>query len=156
GLALLAQKYGKLPLKTSLAPALRLAREGFPLYERLQNIIANKVPQLKRSPDGARAFLTTSGEVPAVGYVIKRPDLAASLELFAEKGADGYYKGAFAKKLADGVRKLGGIWTEQDLADYTAVERTPIVGTYHGARIVSSSPPASGGIALVDALNILE
>jgi gamma-glutamyltranspeptidase/glutathione hydrolase len=156
GLALLAQKYGKLPLKTSLGPAIRMAREGFPLYERLQNIIANKVPQLKKSPDAAHAFLTKKGEVPPVGYVIKRPDLAASLELFAEKGADGYYQGAFAKKLADGVRKLGGIWTEQDLADYTAVERAPIVGTYRGARIISTSPPASGGIALVDALNILE
>ena len=156
GLALLAQKYGKLPLKTSLAPAIRMAHEGFPLYERLQNIIANKVPQLKKSPDAAQAFLTKTGEVPPVGYVIKRPDLAASLELFAAKGAEGYYKGAFAKKLAEGVRKLGGIWTEQDLADYTAVERTPIVGTYKGARIISASPPASGGIALVDALNILE
>ena len=156
GLALLAQRYGKLPLKASLAPAIKMAREGFPLYERLQNIIANKVPQLKRSPDAAQAFLTKQGDVPPVGYVIRRPDLAASLELFAKDGADGYYKGAFAKKLADGVRKLGGIWTEQDLADYTAVERAPIVGTYHGARIISSSPPASGGIALVDALNILE
>ena len=156
GLALLAQKYGKLPLKTSLGPALRMAREGFPLYERLQNIIANKVPQLKKSPDAAHAFLTKKGEVPPVGYVIKRPDLAASLELFAKEGADGYYKGPFAKKLADGVRKLGGIWTEKDLADYTAVERAPIVGTYRGARIISTSPPASGGIALVDALNILE
>ena len=156
GLALLAQKYGKLPLKTSLAPAIRMAREGFPLYERLQNIIANKVPQLKKSPDAAHAFLTKSGEVPPVGYVIKRPDLAASLELFAAKGAEGFYKGAFAKKLAEGVRQLGGIWTEQDLADYTAVERAPIVGTYKGARIISASPPASGGIALVDALNILE
>lgn len=156
GLALLAQKYGKLPLRTSLTPAIRLARDGFPLYERLQNIIANKVPQLKRTPDGAHAFLTKKGEVPPVGYVIKRPDLAASLELFAKEGADGYYKGPFAKKLAEGVRKLGGIWTEQDLADYTAVERAPIVGTYRGARIISTSPPASGGIALVDALNILE
>jgi gamma-glutamyltranspeptidase/glutathione hydrolase len=156
GLALLAQKYGKLPLKMSLAPAIKMAREGFPLYERLQNIIANKVPQLKKSPDAAHAFLTKSGEVPPVGYVIKRADLAASLESFAAKGAEGFYKGAFAKKLADGVRQLGGIWTEQDLADYTAVERAPIVGTYKGARIISASPPASGGIALVDALNILE
>ncbi len=94
--------------------------------------------------------------MPPVGYVIKRPDLAATLQLFADKGADGFYKGAFAKKMVDGVRKLGGIWTEQDLADYRALERAPIVGTYHGARIVSASLPASGGIALVDALNILE
>jgi gamma-glutamyltranspeptidase / glutathione hydrolase len=156
GLALLAQKYGKLPLKTSLQPAIRLAREGFPLYERLRNIIQNKQAALKRSPDAARVYLTKSGEVPANGAVIKQPDLARSLELFAKDGADGYYKGAFAKKLADGVRKLGGIWTEQDLADYRAVERAPVVGTYHGARIISAAPPASGGIALVDALNILE
>jgi gamma-glutamyltranspeptidase / glutathione hydrolase len=156
GLALLAQNYGKLPLKTSLQPAIRLAREGFPLYERLRNIIANKQGALKRSPDAARVYLTKSGEVPANGYVIKQPDLARSLEAFAKDGADGYYKGAFAKKLAEGVRKLGGVWTEQDLADYRAVERAPIVGTYHGARIISASPPASGGIALVDALNILE
>jgi gamma-glutamyltranspeptidase/glutathione hydrolase len=156
GLALLAKKYGKLPLKTTLGPAIRMAREGFPLYERLQNIIANKAQQLQKSPDAARVFLTKKGEVPPVGYVIKQPDLAATFELFAAEGADGYYKGAFAKKLADGVRKLGGIWTEKDLAEYTAVERAPIVGTYHGARIISSSPPASGGIALVDALNILE
>jgi gamma-glutamyltranspeptidase/glutathione hydrolase len=156
GLALLAQKYGKLPLKTSLQPAIRLAREGFPLYERLRNIIENKQAALKRTPDAARVYLTKSGEVPANGYAIKQPDLARSLELFAKDGADGYYKGAFAKKLADGVRKLGGIWTEQDLADYRAVERAPIVGTYRGARIISAAPPASGGIALVDALNILE
>jgi gamma-glutamyltranspeptidase / glutathione hydrolase len=156
GLALLAQKYGKLPLKTSLQPAIRLAREGFPLYERLRNIIENKQAALKRTPDAARVYLTKSGEVPANGYAIKQPDLARSLELFAKDGADGYYKGAFAKKLADGVRKLGGIWTEQDLADYRAVERAPIVGTYHGARVISAAPPASGGIALVDALNILE
>ena len=156
GLALLAQKYGKLPLKTSLQPAIRLAREGYPLYERLQNIIQNKVPQLKRSPDAARVFLTKQGEVPPIGYVIKQPELARTLEMLAEKGADAYYKGAFAKKLADGVRKLGGIWTEQDLADYRAVEREPIVGTYRGARVISTAPPASGGIALVDALNILE
>ena len=156
GLALLAQKYGRLPLKTSLQPAIRLAHEGFPLYERLQNIIANKQAQLKRSPDAARVFLTKKGEVPSLGYVIRQPDLARTLGMFGEKGADAYYKGAFAKKLAGGVRKLGGIWTEQDLANYSVVERAPIVGTYKGARIISASPPASGGIALVDALNILE
>jgi gamma-glutamyltranspeptidase / glutathione hydrolase len=156
GLALLAQKYGKLPLKTSLQPAIRLAREGFPLYERLRNIVQNKQATLKKSTDASRVYLTKKGDVPENGTVIKQPDLARTLELFAEKGADGYYKGAFAKKLADGVRKLGGNWTEQDLAEYRAVERAPIVGTYHGARIISSSPPASGGIALVDALNILE
>ncbi len=155
GLGLLATKYGRLPLKTSLQPAIHLARAGFPLYERLQDGIRGKQEFIKRSPDAARIFLK-NGEVPPIGYLIKQPDLARTFQLIADKGAEAFYKGPFAQKLAAGVRKLGGIWSEQDLADYKAVERAPIIGQYHGARIISSSPPASGGIALVDALNILE
>jgi hypothetical protein len=79
--------------------------------------------------------------------------LLVSLELLASKGADGYYKGAFAKKLVAGVRQLGGNWTEADLTNYKVVERPPVVGHYRGARIVSGSPPTSGGIALIDALS---
>jgi gamma-glutamyltranspeptidase/glutathione hydrolase len=74
----------------------------------------------------------------------------------AKSGADGFYKGAFAQKLVDGVRSLGGNWTLTDLANYKIVERPPVVGQYRGARIVSGSPPTSGGIALIDALNILD
>jgi gamma-glutamyltranspeptidase/glutathione hydrolase len=155
GLALLAKKYGKLPLKQLLAPSIRLAREGFPLYPRLLGGIQGKYTVLKRSPDATRTFLD-KGQVPALGYVIKQPELARTWQLIADKGFEAYYEGAFAKKLVTEVRKLGGNWTEQDLADYRAIERPPIVGTYHGARVVSASPPASGGIALVDALNILE
>lgn len=155
GLGLLAAKYGRLPLKASLQPAIRLARAGFPVYERLQEGIRGKLAVLRRSPDAARIFLDDD-EVPALGYVIKQPELARTLELLADKGVDAYYQGAFARRLVAGVHKLGGIWTEQDLEDYRAVEREPIVGEYHGARIISASPPASGGIALVEALNILE
>jgi gamma-glutamyltranspeptidase/glutathione hydrolase len=155
GLGVLAAKYGRLPLKTSLRPAIHLARNGFALYERLQEGIRGKQAIIKRSPDAARVFLK-NGEVPPIGYVIKQPELARTLELIADKGVDAFYKGPFAHKLVAGVRRLGGIWTEQDLADYQAVERAPIVGEYRGARIISASPPASGGVALVDALNILE
>lgn len=155
GLAMLAQKYGRLPLKQLLQPAIRLARTGFPLYPRLQGGIQGKLAILKRSPEATRTFLD-HGEVPQLGYIIKQPELARTLELIADKGFDAYYKGPFAKRLVAGVRKLGGIWTEQDLENYRAIERAPIVGTYHGARVVSASPPASGGIALVNALNILE
>ena len=155
GLGLLASKYGRLPLATSLQPAIHLARDGFPLYERLQESISGKQRLIKLSPASARVFLK-NGEVPPLGYVIKQPDLAKTLQLIADKGVDAFYKGPFAQKLVAGVRKLGGIWSEQDLADYRAVERPPIIGEYRGARIISASPPASGGIALVDALNILE
>jgi len=155
GLAHLAKKYGKLPLSASMAPAIRLARDGFPLYTRLRGGMQFKKDTFLKTPDATRVFLV-NGEVPELGYVIRQPDLAASLEILANQGADGFYKGAFAKKLVDGVKQLGGNWTEADLANYKVVERAPVVGHYRGARIVSASPPASGGIALIDALNILD
>jgi gamma-glutamyltranspeptidase/glutathione hydrolase len=155
GLAYMAKKFGKLPLSVSMAPAIKLAREGFPLYERMRGSVNFKKEAFLKSPDAASVYLV-DGQVPQIGYLIKQPDLAASLELLAAKGADGYYKGAFAKKLVAGVRQLGGNWTEADLANYKVVERKPVVGHYRGARIVSGSPPTSGGIALIDALNILE
>jgi gamma-glutamyltranspeptidase / glutathione hydrolase len=155
GMAHLAAQYGRLPLKTSLQPAIRLAREGFAVYPRLQDAIEGKQDTFKHCRETARLFLK-NGEVPPLGFTIKQPDLARTLELMASKGGDAFYHGAFARKLAAGVRRAGGIWTEKDLADYRTVERAPISGTYRGARIISASPPASGGIALVDALNILE
>jgi gamma-glutamyltranspeptidase/glutathione hydrolase len=151
----LARKYGKLSLKQDLQPAIRLARDGFPLYARLQGGIRYKRQVLQRSPDAARAFLTADGNVPEVGVVIKQPDLANTLEAIANQGAQGFYAGRVAADLVAGVRADGGIWTLKDLANYRIVERKPLIGEYHGARIVSASPPSSGGIAVLDALNIL-
>jgi gamma-glutamyltranspeptidase/glutathione hydrolase len=151
----LARKYGKLPLKQSLQPAIKLAREGYPLDERIQGVIRFKRDVLLRSPEAARIFLTASGGVPDVGTIIKQPELAASLEAIANNGASGFYTGRVAADLVAGVQAGGGIWTLADLAAYKVVERRPIVGTYRGARIVSASPPASGGIVLMDELNIL-
>ncbi|HUQ09139.1 MAG TPA: gamma-glutamyltransferase [Steroidobacteraceae bacterium] len=155
GLVHLARKFGKLPLSVSLQPAIKLAREGFPLYGRLRGGMEFKKNAFLKTPDAAKVFLV-NGEVPALGYVIKQPDLADSFEMLGKQGADGFYKGAFARKLVEGVRTLGGNWTLEDLANYKVVEREPVVGHYRGARIVSGSPPASGGVALIDALNILE
>jgi gamma-glutamyltranspeptidase/glutathione hydrolase len=151
----LARRYGKLPLKDSLQPAIRLAREGFPLYARLQAAIRYKRELLLRSPDAAKVFLTAEGAVPELGALIKQPDLASTLEAMAAEGAKGFYGGRVAQDLVNGVRAGGGIWTLADLAGYQVVERKPLIGDYHGARIVSASPPSSGGVALLDALNIL-
>jgi gamma-glutamyltranspeptidase/glutathione hydrolase len=151
----LARKYGKLPLKQSLQPAIRLARDGFPLYARLQGGIRRKQAVLKRSPDAAKAFLTADGGVPELGAIIKQPDLARTLQAIADQGARGFYAGRVAADLVAGVRADGGIWTLKDLEAYRVVERKPLTGDYHGARIVSASPPSSGGIAVIDALNIL-
>jgi gamma-glutamyltranspeptidase / glutathione hydrolase len=151
----LARKYGKLPLKQSLQPAIRLAREGFPLYLRLQFGIKAKRDILTRSPDAARAFLTADGNVPEIGAIIKQPELANTLEAIANQGARGFYEGRVAQNLVAGVRAGGGIWTLQDLKDYRVVERKPLIGEFHGARIVTAPPPSSGGVAVLDSLNIL-
>jgi gamma-glutamyltranspeptidase / glutathione hydrolase len=151
----LARKYGKLPLKQSLQPAIRLAREGFPLYLRLQYGIKAKRDILARSPDAAKAFLTADGNAPEVGAIIKQPQLADTLEAIANQGARGFYEGRVAQNLVAGVRAGGGIWTLEDLKNYRVVERKPLIGEYHGARIVTASPPSSGGIAILDSLNIL-
>jgi len=151
----LALKFGKLSLKESLQPAIRLARSGFPLYARLQGGLRFKREAILRSPDAAKVFLTADGAVPELGFIIKQPDLANTLEAIAAQGAKGFYTGRVAEDLVSGVRATGGIWTLADLAAYKVIERKPLVGSYRGARIVSASPPSSGGIAVVDALNIL-
>jgi gamma-glutamyltranspeptidase/glutathione hydrolase len=150
----LAEKYGRLPLSVSLEPAIRLARDGFPVYERLHAGLAAKAEALRRSPDAARIFLV-KGEAPPVGHRLRQRELARVLEAVARQGAKGFYTGPVARQLVAGVRAGGGIWSEEDLARYRVIEREPVVGEYHGARIVSIPPPSSGGVALIDSLNIL-
>jgi gamma-glutamyltranspeptidase/glutathione hydrolase len=154
----LAKNYGRLPLATSMAPAIRLAREGYPLYDKMLKELerALRADRLLDSTTAefARIFLV-DGKMPPVGHVVRQPELAASLEVLASKGADGYYQGPFAKRLVRSVRKLGGIWSEQDLASYRVVERAPLVTSYGGVRIVTAPPPSSGGIWLASVLNVL-
>ena len=154
GLGLLQSKYGKLPLAESLKPAIRLARDGFDLYPRLQAGLVFKKEQLGKSPEPAKIWLI-KGEAAPVGTRIRQPQLARTLQTLAREGMASFYTGSIAKQMVDGVRELGGIWTAEDLANYKAIERTPIVGQYRGAKIISAPPPSSGGIALVEALNVL-
>ena len=153
-LAHLAQHYGRLPLAKSLAPAIRLARDGFPADDHYRLLARFRLKVLRTSPAAAAVFLH-EGEVPEPGSPIKQPELAATLTALAEQGADGFYKGRLAKQLVKGVRAAGGIWTEKDLSAYRVVERTPISGEYRGWRITSAAPPSSGGVALLTMLNIL-
>jgi gamma-glutamyltranspeptidase / glutathione hydrolase len=153
GFAYLAQRFGKLPLKTSLQPAIRLAREGFPLNERLRGGIQAKRDKFRDGP-AANVFLVR-GEVPAVGTIIKQPELARTLEALAAQGADGFYKGSVARRMVEGVKKLGGIWSLEDFRKYEIKERAPLHGEFRGARITTVPPPSSGGVGLIDALNIL-
>ncbi|GFE80879.1 gamma-glutamyltranspeptidase [Steroidobacter agaridevorans] len=153
GFQYVSKTYGKLPFKTVLQPAIRLARDGFPLNNRLRGGIVAKRETFNAGA-AAKIFLD-KGQVPAVGFIIKQPELAKTLTALAERGSDGFYKGPVAKQLVDGVKKMGGIWSLQDLAEYQVKERKPVVGEYQGARIVTAPPPSSGGVGLVNALNIL-
>jgi gamma-glutamyltranspeptidase/glutathione hydrolase len=154
-LAHIAERFGQLRLATTLAPAIRLAREGFevdPVYRRLAGW---RLEALRASPAAAEQFLV-GAEVPELGAMIRQPDLAEVLEALAEDGHAGFYEGPVARALVEGVRAGGGIWTLEDLRAYQVVERAPVVGHYRGWRIASASPPSSGGVALVQMLNMLQ
>jgi gamma-glutamyltranspeptidase/glutathione hydrolase len=154
GLAWLARHYGKLPLSTSLAPAIRTARDGFEPDSRLRNAIAGRADDLRRWPASVAKYFV-DGKPPAEGRIWRDPDQARTLELLAQKGRDGFYKGEVAKKLVAAVRAAGGNWTEADLAGYQVKERAPISVDYRGYRIVTAPPPSSGGVAIAEILNIL-
>ena len=154
-LAHIAEHYGRLPLAESLAPAVRIAREGFPVYEKFHSMLGWTAQHLKRWPAAAEAFLV-DGEIPPMGHVIKLPDLAVVLERVGNEGAEVFYEGDIARQLVDGVREAGGIWTLEDMAAYEVVEREPIRTTYKGYELVTASPPSSGGVAIAQMLNILD
>jgi gamma-glutamyltranspeptidase/glutathione hydrolase len=151
----LAKHYGKLPLSESLKPAIRIAREGFKVYTKIHGMIKYKEKDLRRWPAGSEVFLP-GGKIPEMGDLIKQPDLARVLESVAAEGRDGFYKGKEAQLMVDGVQAAGGIWTMDDMAGYVIKEREPVRTSYHGYELVTASPPSSGGIAIVEMLNILE
>ncbi len=150
----LAREYGRLPLAVSLVPAIRLAREGFPVTPHYRRMAAFRLAAFAQDAESSRLFLQ-DGQPPELGLVIRQPELAGVLERMAKEGADGFYRGEVARRLVAGVRAAGGIWTDDDLAGYRVVEREPVRGRYRGHEIISAAPPSSGGVALVTMLNIL-
>ncbi|MHB1057520.1 MAG: gamma-glutamyltransferase [Rhodanobacter sp.] len=154
GLVLIAKRYGRLPLAKSLAPAIRIARDGFEPDARLRGAIAGMQKDLQRWPASAAKYLP-GGKPPAAGAIWRDPDQARTLELIAAHGDDGFYRGETANKLVAAVKAAGGNWTLADLAGYRAKERRPISVDYRGYRIVTAPPPSSGGVAIAEILNIL-
>lgn len=155
GLAWVAAHYGKLPLKASLAPAIRIARNGYKPDARFLGDLVERRDVVARYPASAALLLTADQQVPKEGWVFKQPDLARTLERIAAEGADGFYKGDTARELLDSVRAAGGNWTPEDLAGYRVKEREPLRFDYRGWRIVTAPPPSSGGVALAEIFNIL-
>lgn len=150
----LAKHYGSLPLARSLAPAIALADSGFEVGERYHKLASFRLSAMQADAVTAATFLVDN-QPPAIGHLIKQPDLANTLRAIAQRGHDGFYRGEVANKLLTAVKHAGGIWQAKDLKRYQVVERRPIYGHYHGIRVVSAPPPSSGGIALVSMLNIL-
>jgi gamma-glutamyltranspeptidase/glutathione hydrolase len=150
----MAEEYGRLPLHQTLAPAIRLAREGFPVDEQYRRMAQWRLEALRGSPAAARQFLSED-DVPPAGWVLRQPDLAKTLQLLADSGIDGFYRGAVAEQLVAGVRGAGGIWTLEDLQQYRVLEREPIRVNYRGMKITSAAPPSSGGVLLAIMLNTL-
>lgn len=150
----ITREYGNRSLAENLAPAIRHAREGFPVTEHYQRMAYFRRDALRDSPAAAAVFLD-DGEVPDVGDTLVQTDLALTLEHLADGGLAGFYDGAVAERLVAGTREADGLWTKEDLQDYAIVEREPIRGDYRGVRVTSAPPPSAGGIGLVTMLNIL-
>jgi gamma-glutamyltranspeptidase / glutathione hydrolase len=158
GLALALEKYGsgKFTLAELLQPAIELARDGLPLADDMADTLPGIYRRLARWPASAKIFSRADGTSLREGDVLVQSDLATTLSAIAEQGPRGFYQGPVAEKLAKAVRDAGGIMTPDDLKSYSAVIRAPVRGSYRGYDIVSMPLPSSGGVVLLEMLNILE
>ena len=155
GFALAHSRYGKTAWRQVVDPAVTLARDGFATPPGLARSLASMVPDFKNNAASLAAY-TRNGTPYAAGEVIRQPDLAHTLARIRDQGRDGFYRGETARLIAADMRLHSGLITEQDLAGYEAKERAPVRGNYRGYEVISMPPPTSGGVALIEMLNILE
>ncbi len=152
-LAWIAERYGKLGLARDLAPAIRIAHDGFAIDAHFSDFVAAEESRL--SP-AARAVFMPDGQPAAAGALIRQPALAKTLQHFADEGSPGFYAGDVAKKLVDSVRADGGLWTLDDFARYRVVERAPVTFHFRDYRVTTAPPPSAGGAGLAEILQQLE
>lgn len=156
GFSLALEKYGTMPLNKVIRPAIKLAEEGFIVNDALADDLKTYGSEVIPQHENSKAIFWKNGEPLKKGDRLVQKNLGKSLELIAEHGPDAFYKGAIADQIADEMKKHGGLITKADLAGYKAVERTPVSGEYRGYEVYSMPPPSSGGIHIVQILNILE
>ncbi|WP_414641606.1 gamma-glutamyltransferase [Buttiauxella sp.] len=157
GFSMALEKYGTLPLNKVIQPAIKLAQEGFTVNDALaEDLKIYGAEVLPNHPNSKAIFWKADGAPLQKGDKLLQTNLAKSLEMIAENGPDAFYKGAIADQIAEEMANNGGLISKVDLANYKAVERTPISGDYRGYQIFSMPPPSSGGIHIVEILNILE
>ncbi|WP_028111649.1 gamma-glutamyltransferase [Ferrimonas kyonanensis] len=156
GLELALKNYGTLPLKQVIAPAIELAEKGITVTPDLSSSLQGLKRRLWQWPSTRPVFYHPDGSDYQAGERLVQADLARSLKRIAEHGSDGFYKGETARQIALSVRQAGGVMTEADLAAYQAVERQPVRGQYRGYEVISMPPPSSGGVHIIQMLNMLE
>lgn len=156
GLALAHERFGKLPWRDLVAPAVALARDGFPVDATLATGLNKMIKQTADFPEFRRVYGKPDGSEWVKGDRLVQPDLAATLEAIATGGPDAFYRGPVAEKLVAEMKASGGFITHQDLADYHSNIRQPVHGTYRGYDVFAPPPPSAGGTQLIECLNILE
>ncbi|MEJ2604549.1 MAG: gamma-glutamyltransferase [Gammaproteobacteria bacterium] len=149
-------RYGTMPWAAVIAPAVELAREGFVVSHDMNWSLERSRQRLILNPATAHAYYKPDGTTWQPGEHFRQPDLAASLELIAGEGPEAFYQGEIAQKIAREMEANGGLITIEDLAGYRVVERAPVTGEYRGYRIALMPPPSSGGVHIVQMLNVLE
>lgn len=156
GFALALEKFGTMSLAEVLQPAINLAKNGFVVPNRFVEGIAARKQVFDKWPSSKAKFFKQDGSSYQAGEIFKQPDLAKTLQLIADKGAEGFYTGETARLIESEMQKHGGLISYEDLANYQAVIRQPVHGTYRGFDVYSMSPPSSGGVHIVQILNLLE
>ncbi|MHA6305889.1 gamma-glutamyltransferase [Hafnia paralvei] len=156
GLDTAQRKYGKLTRQQVMAPAIKLAREGFILNRGDTDILDTTIAKFRDDPEAARIFLRKDGEPFQPGDRLIQTDLANTLEAIAQNGPDAFYHGKIPQAVEVAAKKGGGILTAQDFANYRIAETAPITCSYRGYEFVSAPPPSSGGVTLCEILNVLE
>lgn len=149
------KRFGTLPMAVLAAPAVKLAAQGFEVDGAMRVAIERQQAAMKRFAELGRIFLP-GGELPRGGSVIRQPQLAETLKAIAEKGPDVFYRGWMAEAIVALIKREGGVMSLDDLKDYRAVWREPLIGTYRNHTIIAMPPPSSGGVAMLSMLNVLE
>lgn len=156
GMSLALEKYGTMTLAEVTAPAIKMAQEGISVTPDLAVSLSGLKRRMSQWPSTAAIFYKADGSDYQVDDILKQPELAHSLRLIAEQGTKGFYEGETAAKLVNAVQEAGGIMTLEDLKNYKVIEREPVRGEYRGYEVVSMPPPSSGGIHIIEMLNVLQ
>lgn len=156
GMSAMLDRYGTMKLKDLMAPAIELAEKGYLINDRQEQTLLEAKDMFKKFASSSKYFLKKDGSTYKSGELFIQKDLAKTLKLIAKEGPDAFYKGKIADLIANDMAKNKGIITKEDLAQYQAIWRKPVKGTYRGYDIISMSPPSSGGTHIIQILNIME